>query len=225
MEHFFSEQTYYEFPSLEAAIYALLLSFLLSSVIALIYRVTFRGANYSKEFFQAVVLVSIIAATVMMAIGDSLARGLGILGALAIIRFRFRFVNPRNIIYIFASLAVGIACGVYGFAIALAGTIVFSLVSIALYFSPVGKKAGELETSISFLLDNDEKLISIETIFSEYCNLIRLVSIGSVKDMIKYEYQVSLKRGIDRKDLYSKLKEIENIGNLRIDTRASVDRV
>jgi uncharacterized membrane protein YhiD involved in acid resistance len=224
MEKFFSEQSYYEFPSLEAAIYALLLSFLLSTIIALIYRTTFRGINYSKDFFQAIVLVSIIAATIMMSIGDSLARGLGILGALAIIRFRFRFQNPKNIIYIFASLAVGIGCGVYGFAIALAGTIVFSLVSFALYFSPVGKVRA-LETSISFSIDNEEKLRSIESIFSEYCDGIKLTSIGSVKNMIKYEYQVSLKKEIDRNDFYRKLNQVENIRNVRINNRATVDRI
>jgi uncharacterized membrane protein YhiD involved in acid resistance len=224
MENFFSEQTYYEFPSIEAAIYALLLSFLLSTIIALTYRSTFRGVEYSKEFFQAVVLISIIAATVMMAIGDSLARGLGILGALAIIRFRYRFDNPKNIIYIFASLAIGIACGVYGFAIALAGTIVFSMVSFALYFSPVGK-AHLLETSVSFNIDDQEKLRTIESIFSEYCNAVKLIAIGSANEMVKYEYQVSLKPGIDRDDFFRKLNEIENIKNVRINNRPSVDRV
>ena len=224
MENFFSEQTYYEFPSIEAAIYALLLSFLLSTIIALTYRSTFRGVEYSKEFFQAVVLISIIAATVMMAIGDSLARGLGILGALAIIRFRYRFDNPKNIIYIFASLAIGIACGVYGFAIALAGTIVFSLVSFALYFSPIGK-AHLLETSISFAIDDQEKLKTIESIFSEYCDAVKLIAIGSANEMVKYEYQVSIKHGIDRDDFFRKLNEIENIKNVRINNRPSVDRV
>jgi uncharacterized membrane protein YhiD involved in acid resistance len=224
MENFFSEQTYYEFPSIEAAIYALLLSFLLSTIIALTYRSTFRGVEYSKEFFQAIVLISIIAATIMMAIGDSLARGLGILGALAIIRFRYRFDNPKNIIYIFASLAIGIACGVYGFAIALAGTMVFSAVTFALYFSPVGK-AHLLETSVSFNIDDQEKLRTIESIFSEYCDTVKLIAIGSANEMVKYEYQVALKPGIDRDDFFRKLNEIENIKNVRINNRPSVDRV
>jgi uncharacterized membrane protein YhiD involved in acid resistance len=224
MEKIFSEQSYYEFPSLEAAIYALLLSFLLSTIIALTYRYTFRGVDYSKEFFQAVVLISIIAAMVMMAIGDSLARGLGILGALAIIRFRYRFDNPRNIIYIFASLAIGIACGVHGFAIALSGTVIFSMVSFALHFSPVGKSA-VLETSISFLIDDQEKLNKIESLLLEYCYAIKLTSIITDNDLIKYEYQISLKESINRTSLFSKLNETEGVTNVKINNRASVDRV
>jgi uncharacterized membrane protein YhiD involved in acid resistance len=224
MENFFSEQSYYQFPSLEAAIYALLLSFLLSTIIALTYKYTFRGTDYSKEFFQAVVLISIIAATVMMAIGDSLARGLGILGALAIIRFRFRFENPKNIIYIFASIAIGIACGVYGFAVALAGTVIFSVVSFALYFSPVGK-APVFETSLSFSIDDPAKIDLIESLLSEECLVIKLTSIGSSNELIKYEYQITLMKGSDRYTIFNKLNDIENISNVRINNRASVDRV
>jgi uncharacterized membrane protein YhiD involved in acid resistance len=224
MENFFSEQSYYEFPSIEAAIYALLLSFLLSTIIAFTYRYTFRGSDYSKDFFQAVVLVSIIAATVMMAIGDSLARGLGILGALAIIRFRFRFDNPKNIIYIFASIAIGIASGVYGFAIALAGTIVFTSVSFALYVSPVGK-APVFETAISFLIDDADKLGFIESVLAQSCNFFKLMSVGAANERVKYEYQVSLKEGVSRTDLFKKLNEIESISNVRINNRASIDRV
>jgi uncharacterized membrane protein YhiD involved in acid resistance len=224
MENFFSEQSYYQFPSLEAAIYALLLSFLLSTIIALTYKYTFRGTDYSKEFFQAVVLISIIAATVMMAIGDSLARGLGILGALAIIRFRFRFENPKNIIYIFASIAIGIACGVYGFAVALAGTVIFSVVSFVLYFSPVGK-APVFETSLSFSIDDPAKIDLIESLLSEECLVIKLTSIGSSNELIKYEYQITLMKGSDRYSIFKKLNDIENISNVRINNRASVDRV
>jgi len=224
MENLFSEQSYYEFPSVEAALYALLLSFLLSTIIPFTYRYTFRGVDYSKEFFQAVVLISIIAATVMMAIGDSLARGLGILGALAIIRFRYRFDNPKNIIYIFASLAIGIACGVHGFAIALSGTVVFSLVSFALSISSIGK-APVFETSISFLIDDPEKLEFIESVLSKNCNYYRLISVGAFDELVKYEYQVSLKEGLGRTDLFKKLNEIESISNVRINNRSSIDRV
>lgn len=224
MENFFSEQSYYEFPSLEAAVYALLLSFLLSTIIALTYKYTFRGNEYSRDFFQAVVLISIIAATVMMAIGDSLARGLGILGALAIIRFRYRFDNPKNIIYIFASLAIGIACGVYGFAIALSGTLVFSLVSFALYYSPVGK-APVFETSLSFLIADEEKLDLIETVMHENCEFLKLISVGMANELVKYEYQITLKKGISQREVFQKLNRFDYISNVRINSRASVDRV
>ena len=71
-------------------------------------------------------LGSIVGAMVMMAIGDSLARGLGAFGALAIIRFRTRIQDARNIIFLFASLSVGLAIGVFGYTIAFVGTLLFT---------------------------------------------------------------------------------------------------
>ncbi|MBF0224985.1 MAG: hypothetical protein HQK76_05975 [Desulfobacterales bacterium] len=65
-------------------VYATMLSFVLSVIIAITYEKTFRGLSYSRNFVQSLILSPIVAATVMQAIGNSLARGLGMLGALAI---------------------------------------------------------------------------------------------------------------------------------------------
>jgi hypothetical protein len=224
MDDFFTEQTYYEFPSFEVAIYAMLLSFILSTIIGLTYRFTYRGLNYSKDFFQAIVLIAIIAATIMMSIGDSLARGLGILGALAIIRFRFRFVNPKNIIFIFASLAIGISAGVYGFAIALAGTIIFSGVAFILYFSPFGK-TDYFDINLSFNLKDRDLIGLVESRILAYCQSIKLIGLMEEKGTERYEYRLKLKSDADFKSLFREISSIENIVNVRFNSRESIDRV
>ena len=111
-----------EGSSLTNVIVIALVSFVLSSLIALIYQKTSRELESPKYFIQALILISIPVATVMQAIGDSLARGLGMLGALAIIRFRTTLRNPRNMVFMFTSISVGIAAGVYGITIAVIGT-------------------------------------------------------------------------------------------------------
>ena len=68
---------------------------------------------------------------------SSVAIGLGMLGALAIIRFRTNLNDPRNMTFMFASLAVGISCGVFGFSIALTGTLIFCLAAFVLKWSPL----------------------------------------------------------------------------------------
>ena len=78
-----------------------------------------------------------VAPTILQAIGESVAIGLGIIGALSIIRFRTSLSDPRNITFMFASLGAGIACGVMGFTIALTGTAVFCLAAFVLRFSPL----------------------------------------------------------------------------------------
>lgn len=113
-------------PSFYRVMIAVLFAFVLSSLITITYEITTKGLHKNAHFQQSLALVSIVAATVMQAIGDSLARGLGMLGALAIIRFRTVLDDPRNIAFMFASLAAGISCGVFGFTIAITGTIIFA---------------------------------------------------------------------------------------------------
>ncbi len=128
---------YYRFPSFEVALYSLLLSFVLSAAIGLTYKLTYKGEFFPLYFFQAIVLSSTVSSMVIMAVGNNLAAGFGIIGAIAIIRFRTLIRNPRNIIFIFASLSVGIATGVYGYSIALAGTSIFCLSAVLLHYSPI----------------------------------------------------------------------------------------
>ena len=120
--------------------YTLILTFILSSVIAWTYEKTFLGLSYSRNFVQAIVLSAVVAATVMQAIGDNVGRGLGMMGALSVVRFRTSFKDPRDIMFVFASLGAGIGCGVYAWGAAVGGTIAFSAVAFLLSRTGLGTK-------------------------------------------------------------------------------------
>ncbi|MEL6671172.1 MAG: DUF4956 domain-containing protein [Bacteroidota bacterium] len=126
-----------ETPSFGVMLITALLAFFLSSLIGLTYQFTTKSIYRRAHFIQALTLIGIVTATILQAIGESVAIGLGIIGALSIIRFRTSLNDPRNITFMFASLGVGIACGVMGYAIALTGTLVFCLGAIVLRFSPL----------------------------------------------------------------------------------------
>lgn len=155
-------------------IIAVVSSFFLSSLIVLTYEITHRGKPKSAQFLMSLALISIVAATVMQAVGDSLARGLGMLGALAIIRFRTNLNNPLSITYMFATLAVGISCGVFGFTIAFAGTITFCIAALLLHVSPffgTQNFRGTLKITLGLHDSGDKEL---EAILQEYCKIIKL---------------------------------------------------
>ena len=88
-----------ESASVLTLIYVILMAFVLSTVLAYVYQKTFRGLSYSRNFVQSVILISIIAAMVIQSVGDSLARGIGIMAAMAIIRFRTNFKDPRDTLF------------------------------------------------------------------------------------------------------------------------------
>lgn len=117
-------------------IYACLLSFLLGTFIAISYIRTFKGLSYSNAFIQALIFAPILTAVAMQAIGDSVARGLGLMGAFSLLRFRTNIKDTRDMMFIFAALAAGLACGVYAYMFALIAISFFCIVVFLLYKVP-----------------------------------------------------------------------------------------
>lgn len=146
-------QTNADAPTALSLAFTLLFALALSVLLALTYERTTAAVHRPDHFIQALVLAPLVATTIMLAIGDSVARGLGILGALAIIRFRSNVQDPRNILFLFASLAIGIACGVYGFLIALVGTALFCGTAFLLSLSPFRDTA--LRGELRFMVTED----------------------------------------------------------------------
>lgn len=149
-----------EAPSFLVMLITALLAFFLSSIIAVTYEYTTKSIYKKAHFLQSLALIGVVAATILQAIGESVAVGLGIIGALSIIRFRTSMGDPRNITFIFASLGAGIACGVMGFVIALTGTLVFCIGAIILRFSPLSN-ANELIGTLKLRVPKEDKFQSI----------------------------------------------------------------
>lgn len=217
LEQFLERSQYYEFPSFEVAIYSLLLAFVLAVILAVTYKATYRDEKLSLNFLQALVLSPLVSAMVMMAVGSNIAVGFGIIGAIAIIRFRTRVRNPRNVIFIFASLSIGIATGAYGYSIAIAGTLIFSTVAVLLHFSPYGiKKDDQFEVVFSLLEENGLTRFK-EFIAQESGSFIikRLREMPEASD--RFEYIVYLKQGTDRVRFFNELKGIDGISDVRVE--------
>jgi uncharacterized membrane protein YhiD involved in acid resistance len=218
MLDFLTLQTATNHPSVISIIYTVLLAFLLSSLIALTYERTFRGLSYSRHFVQAIILISIVAAMVMQAIGENPVRGLGILGALAIIRFRTVFKDPRDIIFMFAAAASGISCGVFGYGIAVIGTLSFCAAAIALFYSPFGQSRyfdGMLRFNI---VSDDENRPLLEALLRQYCKNFALITLREMAqgERLDFAYHVKLKNTMIKEEFVDKLRKITSIKDVNL---------
>lgn len=224
-------------PTALGILITVLCSFFLSSIIVFTYELTTKGIHRPVHFLQSMVLISIVAATVMQAIGDSLARGLGMLGALAIIRFRTVLDNPRNMAFMFAALATGIACGVFGFTIAFIGTFGFCIAAIILRFSPLSN-TNELIGSLKIEIPKDSGLEdNIDKVLKAYCDqyvleqirFLNLRKTGKIKDVAgnvieetelenlkELNYSVRLKRGKTMGAFANDLEQLPDMRDLRL---------
>ncbi len=219
-----------EDPTYMTMIMTVLFSFLLSGMIVFTYDKTTRNVVKPIHFMQGMILISIVAATVMQAIGDSLARGLGMLGALSIIRFRTTVRNPRNIVFMFSSLAVGIACGVYGFEIAFIGTLGFCTVAFMLRFTPFSKREnlmGNLRLEMLAESDGSKKL---ELLLKKHTQAFKLkryrILTEKKKRRIEYNYEIKLDKELGGNDLMKALESLEEARGVRLDfTSAMADSI
>lgn len=224
-------------PPFYATLITVLFAFFLSSLIAITYEYTTRSIYKRAHFLQALALISVVAATVMQAVGDSLARGLGMLGALAIIRFRTVLDDPRNITFMFASLAAGIACGVFGFSIAVTGTLVFCLAAILFRFSPLNN-ADELIGNLRLQLPKDDHQQQlVEQTLHPYCKdyeldqlrylnpktVERMSAAGipmveeiSREDLQEFTYSIRLKTNATATTLTRALETLDGLENLKL---------
>ncbi len=194
-------------------LYSVLLAFILSTLIAITYEKTYRALSYSRNYVQTLILISIVAATIMQAVGDNLARGLGIMAAMAVIRFRTNFKDSRDIVFIFASLAVGVSCGVNGYTIAIVGAFTFILASFLLYITPFGNSSffdGMLRFNLENSSDNRAKL---EEIMKKFCKTFALITLRDMSqgDRLDYAYHVKLKRGVKHDDFIESLNKVPTI--------------
>lgn len=216
MLELFPDQPVYEYPTIVNVLYSMVWAFILSSIIAITHRLTYSGPQYPKNFFQALALGSIVAAMVMLAIGDSLARGLGAFGALAIIRFRTRIQDARNILFIFASLSVGLAIGVFGYTIAFVGTMLFCSMALLLHYSPFSTKHG-VRGRLQLRIENIDALPNILTVLESFCLDYRDVQIISRNSgETEYEYYIEIKSEKENSSFIDALKSIEHVRRVRV---------
>lgn len=196
-------------------IFACLVAFVLSSLLTMVYRKTFQGLSYSRSFVHALILASLSSCVVIMAIGNNLARGLGILGTLALVRFRTPIRDPRDILFLFMSFGIGIATGAAVFQVAAVGTVCFCLVALYLHFSPFASRR-EFEGLLRFMTPPqipDEE--GIRALMRKCCESYQLVAMREAAqgELLEYAYQVRLLDPSYQGDLLEGLRKIQGITN------------
>lgn len=208
------------------ALLSLCVSFLYGSIISSVYRRSHSGFSYSRSFVQTIVLACLVSTIMIMVIGNNLARGLGILGALAIIRFRTPIRDPRDIIFLFAALAMGIASGAQLYAIGFVGSVFFSITVLYLNVSPFTSRR-EFEGMLRFLVPpRSNSVQTIQLMLSRHAVSAELIAVReSIQgEAMEYGYQVRFRDPQGKSDLLDGIKALEDVSDVSlIMNRATVE--
>ncbi len=207
-----------EMAGLRDAAAALLIAFVLSHLVALVYVWTHQGMSFSQAFVQTLVMSSVVTTTMMLAIGNNVVWGIGVVGALALVRFRTNLRDPRDIVFIFATLVDGVAAGTRAYALAAIGTVAFCLVAVYLAKAPFSVKRsfdGLLRFTAPWEGPSEH---AVGESLKRHCSLMVLATVREVSQGEGSErvYHVRFRRDESRQSLMKELSQVAGITGLSL---------
>ena len=128
--------------SMGDALTAIALAFVLSLFIVFIYRVTYAGVNYSRNFTGCLMMLSMVTALVIMVVSSNVVLSMGMVGALSIVRFRTAVKEPTDTAFMFWAIATGIICGAGYVTIAILVTLLLGLLFVLVHTMSGKQKFG-----------------------------------------------------------------------------------
>lgn len=125
---------------LSGMLLGLMLAFLCGHVIAWVYMLCHSGLSYSRSFVNALVVLCLIVAVVMIVMANNLLVAFGLMAVFAIVRFRNVLRDTLDTTYILASITVGMACGTRKFSTGVIATALFAGLMLYLHWSQFGTR-------------------------------------------------------------------------------------
>lgn len=201
----------------ELAALSLLLAFCLAQVIGAAYVWTFRGMSYSTGLVHAMIIGATISAMLMLAIGNSIAAGLGIAGGLALVRFRTALRDPRDMMFVFAALGVGIASGLGAHAVAVFSTVLFCLAVFTLTLSEFGSQR-RFDGLLRFQLPIGANETEVMELLRRHSSFVALVTLREVAqgEAMEHAYQIRLGDPKQRTALVQGLEALPGIQDVSL---------
>ena len=144
---------------------ALLLALGLGLFIFLVYKKTYSGVMYSTSFGVTLIALTMISTLVILAVTSNVVLSLGMVGALSIVRFRTAIKDPMDLAFLFWSISIGIICGAGLAIIAVALSLILSLIVWIFNALPVAKAPMLLMVTVRNT-DGEEAILSV---INKYC--------------------------------------------------------
>ncbi len=97
-----------------------------------IYKKTFGGVMYSRNFNLSLIMLTMVTSLMLMLINNNLALSMGMVGALSIIRFRTAVKDPIDTVFMFWAVGEGIAVGTKFYDIAVIAALIIGVIMVVL---------------------------------------------------------------------------------------------
>jgi len=188
---------------------ALSLSFVLSAMIAWVYRFTHRNVSYSQSYVQTLVILGMLIALIMLVVGSNIARAFALVGALSVVRFRNAIKETRDVGFIFLVMGVGMAAGTRFYTLAVVAAVVINLIIVVMFrFNWFAASVQRQVVKVQIPPDGNYTE-AVQDVLIAQTSEFELVSIESIRGgaLTELTYTVRLKKGSEPGTLIAALGE------------------
>lgn len=194
---------------------------MLGMVISLAYIKTNKRNN--SNFTITLIMLPVIIAIIILLVGNNIATAFSLAGAFSIIRFRSAPGDPKDIAYVFFTLAVGLTCGMgyIGYAVIFTAILcVLMIVLDSIKFGMPKTKNMQLKIIVPEDLNFEETFDELLDSYTNSWNLERIKT-RDFGSLFELNYIISLKQDVNQKKFIDELR-CRN-GNLNISLTLSTN--
>ncbi len=165
---------------------------------------------YDKNFGLVLLFVPATVALLISVTSSNIARALSIAGVLAIIRYRSTLTNPRDLVFIFFSVAVGFASGVKMYLGALIFVVIGVVVAV-LYTLFTAEKTTNVKKTLKIAVPESIDYDGVfEPVLQKYTKSHKLVGVRVISGgtLIELTYSIKIKDTKDTKAFIDELRTL-----------------
>lgn len=166
---------------------SLAVALLFAAILWVTYRLSNTKQSYQPKFAATLVALAIISTILMDLIQTNIALSLGMIGSLSIVRFRTNIRDPRDIGFIFWSMAIGLAAATQSYFIGVAGSLVLACVMIG-----TKKKTAKQAAMLMVIRGSHTNLDKVQELVKERTESVKVRAKNILSESFEIVYEVRL---------------------------------
>ncbi|MCX7715318.1 MAG: DUF4956 domain-containing protein [Clostridia bacterium] len=198
--------------TLSVLVGALMLGF----IISIVYINTHKDEGYAPSFAVTLIMLPVIISIIILLVGNNVARAFSLAGAFSLIRFRSAPGDPKDIAYVFFTLAVGLACGMgyIGYAV------IFAVILCAVMIILKAVNYGIPKKDSMLLKITVPENLNFQCLFDDVLNKytdswhMKRVKTSDFGALFEVVYNIEIRKDASQKDFIDELRCLN--GNLNI---------
>lgn len=191
-------------------------SVLLGLIVSIAYMFTHRKEGWIQSFTITLVMLPAIVAIIILLVGSSVARAFSLAGAFSLIRFRSAPGDPKDISYVFFTVAIGLACGMGYIPYAALFAVLLCVIMVVLELTQYGAAKSSMMTLKITIPENLNFKNLFDDIFLKYTKTYKMKRVKTIEfgSLFELTYNIKLNDDCDQKALIDELRTRN--GNLSI---------